>query len=159
MTPNPAAFTTPLLAVSIAIALSGCNLLHRAGPADHTAEHPTLAITIPPGAREVLNTHLDPKPDHDLIVTDAVLAPNAQIPAHYHPADELTYIIEGSVIHIEQGKPNRIVQAGEMLVIPAGAIHAPKAGSGGARGIIIRINKTGEPDTIAVPDSGLMTSK
>lgn len=157
MTRNLAAFASPLLAISMA--LGGCNLLHHTSPADHAAEQTALAISLPPGAREVLNSHLDPKPDHDLIVTDAVIAPNTQVPAHYHPADEITYIIEGSVTHIEQGKPDRIVKAGEMLVIPAGAIHAPKAGPGGARGIIIRINKQGEPVTVPVPDSDLMQSE
>ena len=79
-----------------------------------------------------------------------MIPPNAEGPRHYHPGEEFVYIIEGSAVHVEEGQPERTVQAGDALVIAPEAEHAPRGGPNGARAIVFRVHVEGEPERILV---------
>jgi len=67
----------------------------------------------PPGSNEVLRSSLAGTPGIEVIVSDVVIPPNAQVPRHYHPGEEFLYLIEGSAIHVEEGKPDLPMKAGD----------------------------------------------
>jgi quercetin dioxygenase-like cupin family protein len=54
------------------------------------------------------------------------LAPGVAFPAHSHPGEEIVYVIEGSLQYQVEGKPAVTLEAGEVLFIPAGAVHTAK---------------------------------
>lgn len=88
----------------------------------------------------------------EVIVTDVVIPPNAEIPAHFHPSEEIVYVIEGSAVHRENGKPQRKLVAGDSIVIAPGAHHAPRGGPNGARAIVFRLHKSGSVEAIPVDE-------
>jgi quercetin dioxygenase-like cupin family protein len=88
----------------------------------------------------------------EVIISDVVIPPNATVPRHYHPGEEFIYVIEGSAVHIEEGKPDQILRAGDTYVIPPGAEHAPRGGEQGARAIVFRVHLEGEPERILVEE-------
>jgi quercetin dioxygenase-like cupin family protein len=50
------------------------------------------------------------------------------VPMHDHPNEQLTYILEGSLrMEFSDDTPDVVVQAGEVLVIPAGVPHGALA--------------------------------
>ena len=52
---------------------------------------------------------------------------------HTHPGEEIVYVLEGSLEYQVEGRPPVTLEAGEVLFIPAGTIHAArKVGSGDA---------------------------
>jgi quercetin dioxygenase-like cupin family protein len=51
-------------------------------------------------------------------------APGAAFPAHSHPGEELVYVTEGSLEYAIDGRPPVTLEAGDVLFIPAGAVHA-----------------------------------
>ncbi len=51
-------------------------------------------------------------------------APNASFPAHSHPGEELVYVTEGSLEYAIAGKLPVTLKAGDVLFIPARAVHA-----------------------------------
>ena len=53
-------------------------------------------------------------------------APGAAFGKHTHPGEEIVYVIEGLLEYQLEGKPPVTLRAGEVLFIPAGAIHAAK---------------------------------
>src|SRR6187399_2942308 len=106
----------------------------------------------PPGSNEVLRSTLAGTPGVEVIISDVVIPPGAQVPRHYHPGEEFLYVIEGSAIHIEQGKPDRLLKAGESYAIPPFAIHSPKGGPEGARAIVFRVHLAGQPERIDAPE-------
>ncbi len=113
------------------------------------AEHqPSVAQA--PGATEALRTMLEGYDGLELIVTDLVIPPDAPAPRHYHPGEELVYMIKGSAIHVEDGQPDRLVTAGEAFVIPRGAVHAPRGGPLGARAILVHVVPAGEEVRVLV---------
>lgn len=70
----------------------------------------------------------------------------AAFPAHSHPGEEIAYVIEGSLEYQLEGKPPVTLKAGEVLFIPAGAVHAARnAGDGNAAELATYIVEKGKP--------------
>lgn len=109
-----------------------------------------------PGSSESLRSAITAAPGLEVIISDVVIPPNATVPRHYHPGEEFVHVIEGSAVHVEEGKPDRLYKAGESFVIPPMAIHAPRGGPDGARAIVFRVHKAGQPERILVPEGATM---
>lgn len=109
--------------------------------------------TPPIGANPVFETEPGAAPGHRLIVTDLKLGPDAEGASHAHPWEEYLYIIEGSAILALEGQEPRVLVAGEKAVIPARAVHTPKAGPEGVRAIVTRVHDLTDP--VQLPNSAL----
>ena len=88
----------------------------------------------------------------EVIISDVVIPPNGAVPRHYHPGEEFLYLIEGSAVHVEEGKEDQILKAGDAYVIPPKAEHAPRGGPDGARAIVFRVHVEGKPERVLVDD-------
>ena len=109
---------------------------------------PAEARRLPPGSNEVLRSILAENPDLEVVVSDVIIPPNASVPRHYHPGQEFLYLIEGTAVHVEEGKPDLPLKAGDTYVIPPRAIHSPRGGPEGARAIVFRVHAKGQPERI-----------
>lgn len=107
---------------------------------------------LPPGSNEMLRTPLTMVDGLEVIVSDVIIPPNAATPRHYHPGEEFVYIIEGSVVHIEEGKPEFILRAGDAVTLAPEVEHAPRATEEGARVIAFRVHTEGQPERILVDE-------
>jgi len=108
----------------------------------------------PPGSNLMLRAPITISDDLEVIIADVVIPAGATVPRHYHPGEEFLYVIEGSAIHVEAGKPDQILSAGDAYVIPPEAEHAPRGGPNGARAIVFRVHKQGLPERINIGDEG-----
>ena len=90
----------------------------------------------------------------EVIVSDVVIPPGATVPRHFHPGEEFVYVIEGSAVHVEAGKLDQVLSAGDGYVIPPEAEHAPRGGPDGARAIVFRVHKDGLPERINIGENG-----
>ena len=73
-------------------------------------------------------------------------APGVAFPAHSHPGEEIAYVIEGVLEYRLDGKPPVTLKAGEVLFIPAGAVHSAKnVGSSNAAELATYIVEKGKP--------------
>ncbi|HYD24121.1 MAG TPA: cupin domain-containing protein [Croceibacterium sp.] len=116
------------------------------------AQEPAPALRPPPGSNQVLRSPLAGTPGVEVIVSDVVIPPGGQVPRHYHPGEEFLYLIEGSAIHVEEGKPDLPLATGDSYVIPPRAIHSPRGGPDGARAIVFRVHLAGQPERIDAPE-------
>ena len=114
----------------------------------HSHAHPAL----PAGSNEMLRSAISAADGLDVIISDVIIPPGAQVPRHYHPGEEFVYIIEGSAVHVEEGKPDQLTEAGQAFVIPPQARHAPIGGPDGARAIVFRVHTAGSPERILTDD-------
>lgn len=105
-----------------------------------------------PGSNQMLRAPITTADGLEVIVSDVVIPPNKTVPRHYHPGEEFLYVIEGSAVHVEEGKPDRILKAGDAYVIPPQAEHAPRSGSEGARAIVFRVHVQGKEERILVEE-------
>lgn len=106
----------------------------------------------PPGSNEVLRSPLAGTPGVEVIVSDVVIPPNGQVARHYHPGEEFLYLIEGTAIHVEEGRADLPLKAGDSYAIPPRAIHSPRGGPEGARAIVFRVHVAGQPERIEAPE-------
>jgi quercetin dioxygenase-like cupin family protein len=71
--------------------------------------------------------------------------PGYVAPRHTHPGEEIIYVIEGSLEYEIAGKISK-VKAGDVLFVPAGAIHTAKnVGSGNGAELATYIVEKGKP--------------
>lgn len=118
---------------------------------DTTDHHNT---SPPPGSNLMLRGPITISDDLEVIISDVVIPAGATVPRHYHPGEEFVYVIEGSALHVEAGKPDQILSAGDAYVIPPEAEHAPRGGPDGARAIVFRVHKRGLPERVNIGDGG-----
>jgi quercetin dioxygenase-like cupin family protein len=65
-------------------------------------------------------------PGRKVVQTRIDIEPGVAFPEHRHPGEEIIYVLEGSLEYRVEGKPPVILEAGDVLFIPAGTIHAAK---------------------------------
>ena len=80
----------------------------------------------PPGtARTDLQRHDLSIPGREVVQLRVDFAPGSSFPRHTHPGEEIIYVIEGSLEYEVAGKPIT-VNAGGVLFVPAGTVHAAR---------------------------------
>ena len=65
-------------------------------------------------------------PGREVIQVRVDIDPGVTFPKHKHPGEEIIYVIEGSLEYEVEGKPPVTLKAGEVLFVPAGAVHSAK---------------------------------
>ncbi|MGC6500984.1 MAG: cupin domain-containing protein [Henriciella sp.] len=114
---------------------------------------PSSAVPLPPSANsERLQATISGAEGLEIRISDMVIPAGASVPRHFHPGDEFVYVIEGSTLYVEDGQPDQLFEAGQVLMIPQGAVHAPVGGPQGSRVIVFRVHPTGQPERILVDD-------
>jgi quercetin dioxygenase-like cupin family protein len=85
-------------------------------------------------------------PGREVVQVRVDFAPGVAFPKHSHPGEEIAYVIEGMLEYEVEGKPPVTLKAGEVLFIPAGAIHTAKnVGSGNGAELATYIVEKGKP--------------
>src|SRR6188508_1280245 len=65
-------------------------------------------------------------PGREVVQTRVDIAPGVLAAKHSHPGEEIVYVIEGSIEYDVEGSTPVTLKAGEVLFIPAGAVHSAK---------------------------------
>lgn len=90
-------------------------------------------------------------PGREVVQARVELDPGVAFGKHWHPGEEIIYVLEGSLEYEVEGKPPATLNAGDVLFIPAGAIHAAKnVGSGNAAELATYVVEKGKPLVVMV---------
>lgn len=85
-------------------------------------------------------------PGREVIQARIDLDAGVSAPKHSHPGEEIIYVLEGIFEYQVEGKPPVILKAGDVLFIPAGAVHSAKnIGKGNAAELATYIVEKGKP--------------
>ena len=77
--------------------------------------------------------------------------PGVAFGRHWHPGEEIAFVLEGSLEYEVDGKPPVTLNAGDVLFIPAQTIHAAKnVGSGTGAELATYIVEKGKPLVVMV---------
>lgn len=129
------------LALAIAvIAATAVPLTHAAGTAPAAKDTVVLQRVPVPGT------------DREMGMGIAEFPPNAAKPRHKATGPEVFYVLEGEVTVQIEGRPARVVHAGESVKLPANVVHVTTAGPAGAKVVATWVWVPGKPFNIAVPD-------
>ena len=121
--------TTPIIVVAVLLVASGLALSQQQGIKRTDLQRHDLSV---PG-REVIQARVD-------------FDRGAAFPKHWHPGEEIVYVLEGSLEYEVEGKPPVTLKAGDVLFIPARTIHAAKnVGSGNGAELATYVVEKGKP--------------
>jgi quercetin dioxygenase-like cupin family protein len=95
--------------------------------------------------REVLRQSDLAGTNHVVIQMMLELAPGAEVAPHTHPGIEASYVVEGETTLTVQGEAPRVLKAGESMLVPAGVVHAGKAGTTPSKLFVTWIVEKGKP--------------
>jgi len=100
-----------------------------------------------PGIRRTdLQRHDLSAPGREVVQVRVELAPGVAFGRHSHPGEEIVYVLEGSLEYEVEGRPPVTLGAGEVLFIPAGAVHAARnVGRGNGAELATYIVEKGKP--------------
>jgi quercetin dioxygenase-like cupin family protein len=85
-------------------------------------------------------------PGREVVQSRVDIDPSAPLFKHTHPGEEIIYVLEGALEYQIEDKPPMTFNAGDVLTVPAGAIHAVRnVGSGNAAELATYVVEKGKP--------------
>ena len=100
----------------------------------------------PSSKRTELQRHDLGVPGREVIQVRVDFDPGYASPRHTHPGEEIIYVIEGTLEYEIAGKPTAKVKAGDVLFVPARAVHAAKnVGTGKGAELATYVVEKGKP--------------
>jgi quercetin dioxygenase-like cupin family protein len=105
-----------------------------------------------PGIRRTdLQRHDLGVPGREVVQNRVDIGPEAPFVKHKHPGEEIIYVLEGSLEYHVEGNPPTTLDAGDVLFVPAEAIHAVKnVGAGNAAELATYVVEKGKPLIVLV---------
>ena len=71
-------------------------------------------------------------------------------PKHYHPGGEFGFVLEGSATVATESEPKTTLKAGSSFYQPPGEWHVVSTAAEGAKTVVFRILKKGQPMIVLV---------
>jgi quercetin dioxygenase-like cupin family protein len=88
---------------------------------------------------------------HESVTAVAEFQPGGTVGRHTHPGEEVGYILEGTIVLEQEGKPAVTLGPGKTFFIPAGTVHnATNRGTIPARVLANYIVEKGKPLATAI---------
>jgi quercetin dioxygenase-like cupin family protein len=85
-------------------------------------------------------------PGREVVSAVAEFQPGATVGPHTHPGEEAGYVLEGTLVVEQAGRPTVTLNAGQTFFIPPGTVHnATNKGPGRARVLATYIVEKGKP--------------
>jgi quercetin dioxygenase-like cupin family protein len=106
-----------------------------------------MAAQQPEGIKRTdLQQHDLSAPGREVVQACVDLGPTAPFVKHTHPGEEIIYVLEGTLEYQIERQPPTTVKAGDVLFVPAGAVHAVRnAGSSNAAELATYVVEKGKP--------------
>lgn len=88
---------------------------------------PAIAEEAPSGIKRTPLQSIDFPEGYKTVTGLAEVLPGHASGMHTHPGIETGYVLDGEVLMIVEGQPDRMLKAGDSFVIPPGARHDVKS--------------------------------
>jgi mannose-6-phosphate isomerase-like protein (cupin superfamily) len=98
-----------------------------------------------PITRTPLQTFDVPGTNYQTVIGIALIIPNVNAGRHTHPGPESGYVLEGEMVLIVEGQPDKTVKTGESYQIAPGVVHDVKTGAQGVKVIATYVVEKGKP--------------
>ena len=115
---------------------------------------PDVVQAQQPGTKRTdLQRHDLSIPGREVIQVRVDFDPGYVAPRHTHFGEEIIYVLEGTLVYEVEGRPPTTYKAGDVLLVPAGAIHSVKnIGSGKGAELATYVVEKGKPLITLVKD-------
>ena len=102
------------------------------------------------GFTELQRTAIADTDDLEVVMGLIVRSGQASTAKHYHPGGELGFVLEGSASITTEGGRVEVLNAGDSFYQPPGEWHVVTTARGGAKSVVFRVVKKGQPMIVVV---------
>jgi quercetin dioxygenase-like cupin family protein len=110
---------------------------------------------ITQGASNVKRTPLQkfevPGTNYETVIAIAEAAPNVTVGRHMHPGPESGYVIEGELVLMIAGQPDKVLKVGDSYMVPRDVAHDAKSGPQGVKVVGTYVVDKGKPLATPAP--------
>jgi quercetin dioxygenase-like cupin family protein len=99
---------------------------------------------------DLLTSQLEGAAGTEVIVSITTVPPNTSLPQHWHPGEEFAYVLEGSFVLWQEGKPDEIYNKGDVGKVPLKQVHTVSTKEEGAIILVFRVHESGQPGRVLV---------
>jgi len=100
--------------------------------------------------KDLLTSQLKGVENTEVVVSITTVPPHTKLPRHWHPGEEFAYVLEGSLVLLQEGKPDESYRKGDVGIVPLKQIHTVAAQDEGATILVFRVHELGQPGRILV---------
>jgi quercetin dioxygenase-like cupin family protein len=100
--------------------------------------------------KDVLTSQLEGVENTEVVVSVTTIPPHTTLPKHWHPGEEFAYVLEGSFVLWQEGKPDEIYKKGGVGKVPLKQVHTVSTKEQGATILVFRVHELGQPGRILV---------
>ena len=86
----------------------------------------------------------------EVVVSITTVPPHTTLPKHWHPGEEFAYVLEGSFVLMQDGKPEVRFEKGDTGKVPLKQVHTIRTEEQSATVLIFRVHEQGQPGRILV---------
>ena len=86
----------------------------------------------------------------EVVVSITTVPPHTTLPKHWHPGEEFAYILEGSIVLMQDGKAEEYYKKGDVGKVPLKQVHTVRTEEESATILIFRVHELGQPGRILV---------
>jgi quercetin dioxygenase-like cupin family protein len=112
---------------------------------------PAMTQQTPTIKRTPLQKFDVPGTNYETVIGMAEIMPDVSIGRHTHPGPESGFMLDGEMLLMVAGQPDKTVKTGESYQVPAGAVHDAKTGPKGAKVIATYVVEKGKPLATPAP--------
>ena len=109
----------------------------------------TLAAQAPSIERIVLQRGDLAAPGREGVMAKGIFPAGGTTGRHTHPGEEITYVLEGTIVLEVEGAPTRTLKAGDFFMVPAEKVHNATS-QGAATVVATYVVEKGKPLTTPV---------
>lgn len=99
---------------------------------------------------DLLTSQLEGAAGTEVVVSVTTVPPNTTLPKHWHPGEEFAYVLEGSFVLWQEGKPDEIYAKGDVGKVPLKQVHTVSTKEEGATILVFRVHESGQPGRVLV---------
>ena len=111
---------------------------------------PLCSLAGEPTVSTLLSSALADVDGKNVVVSRVEIPPNSALPKHFHPGEEIAFVLEGEVTLWQLGKEDTVTGEGGLVRVPARQIHTGITGEQGVRLLVFRILDAGQPSRVLV---------
>ena len=111
---------------------------------------PLCSLAAEPTVSTLLSSALADVDGKNVVVSRVDIPPNSALPKHFHPGEEIAFVLEGEVTLWQLGKEDTVTGEGGLVRVPARQIHTGITGEQGVRLLVFRILDAGQPSRVLV---------
>lgn len=99
---------------------------------------------------DLMTEKLEGVENTEVVVSITTVPPYTTLPKHWHPGEEFAYVLEGSVVLLQDGKPEECYKKGDAAKVPLKQVHTIRTEEESSTILIFRVHELGQPGRILV---------